>query len=62
MGARFKDHRTRRCGARRNAACDLEWIAVDNLDATDDRGYADPCGYGEAVEREMDASYAIAAE
>lgn len=47
-----------------NAACDLEWIAVDNLDQTDDRGYAAPCGYGEAVERELAAiaAPAIAAE
>lgn len=45
-----------------NAACDLEWIAADNLDATDERGYADPCGFGEAVEREFDALYPMAAE
>src|SRR5690349_9638638 len=48
-----------------NAACDLEWIAADNLDATDERGYADPMGFGEAVELELDSiaiPYAVAAE
>jgi hypothetical protein len=46
-----------------NAACDLEWAAVDVLDETDDRGYADPMGFGEAVEAELDATaHAIAAE
>jgi hypothetical protein len=45
-----------------NAACDLEWMAVEFLDGID--GYADPCGFGEAVERELDAiaTHAIAAE
>jgi hypothetical protein len=39
-----------------NVAVDLEWLAVENLDATDDRGVADPCGFGEAVERELAAT------
>lgn len=45
-----------------NAACDLQWIATENLDETGDLGPADPCGFGEAVEREMTTIYAIAAE
>lgn len=56
-----------------NAACDLEWMAVEALEGID--GYADPVGFGEAVEKavedvledvveeELDAfTYAIAAE
>src|SRR3954447_17928626 len=31
-----------------SVACDLEWKAADNLDETDDRGVADPCGFEEA--------------
>jgi hypothetical protein len=45
-----------------NAAVDLEWIAQKNLDETNDRGTKDPCGFGEAVDRELVALYAIAAE
>ena len=45
-----------------NAAVDLEYIAIQNLDGTNDRGYADPCGFGEAVEHELETIYAIAAE
>jgi hypothetical protein len=39
-----------------NAAVDLEWIAQKNLDETNDCGPADPCGFGEAVERELVAT------
>jgi hypothetical protein len=46
-----------------NAAIDLEWIALKNLDETNNRGYADPCGFGEAVEKELIATdYVVAAE
>jgi phosphoribulokinase len=45
-----------------NAAVDLEYIALQNLDESNDRGYADPCGFGEAVERELEIIYAVAAE
>jgi hypothetical protein len=45
-----------------NAAVDLEWIAQGNLDETGDRGYADPCDFGEAVDRELVSIYAVAAE
>ena len=45
-----------------NAAVDLEWTARDNLDETGDRGYADPCHFGEAVDRELVSIYGIAAE
>jgi hypothetical protein len=45
-----------------NAAVDLEWKAVDVLDETDDRGYADPMGFGEAVEAELASTFAVAAE
>jgi hypothetical protein len=44
-----------------NTACDLEWMAADALEGID--GYADPMGFGEAVEAELDATaYAVAAE
>src|SRR4051812_26250130 len=33
-----------------SAADDLEWIAVQQLDARGNRGYKTPCGFGEAVE------------
>ena len=39
-----------------SVACDLEWKAVDALDETDERGVADPCGFEEAVERELAAA------
>jgi len=45
-----------------NVAVDMEWEAKKNLDETNDVGYADPCGFGEAVEREFESIYAIAAE
>ena len=45
-----------------NVAIDMEWDAKKNLDETNDVGYADPCGFGEAVEREFNAIYAVAAE
>src|SRR3954452_17430989 len=45
-----------------NAAVDLQWIARDSLDETGDRGYADPCHFGEAVDRELVTLYSIAAE
>jgi hypothetical protein len=45
-----------------NAAVDLEWVARDNLDETGDRGYADPCDFGTAVDRELVSLYAVAAE
>jgi hypothetical protein len=45
-----------------DTACDLEWAAVDELTKTDDRGWTDPVGFGEAVERLLDAFHAIAAE
>ena len=45
-----------------NAAVDLEWIAQQNLDETGDRGTKDPCGFGEAVDLELIALYAMAAE
>jgi hypothetical protein len=37
-------------------ACDLEWKAADALDEPDERGVADPCGFEEAVERELAAA------
>jgi hypothetical protein len=33
------------------AAEDLEWLAVQQLDARGPRGYKSPCGFAEAVER-----------
>ena len=45
-----------------NVACDLQWIAKANLAETGDYGPADPCGFGEAVEQELEAIYAVAAE
>ena len=39
-----------------NAAVDLEWIAQKNLEETDEYGPADPCGFGQAVERELAAT------
>lgn len=39
-----------------SVACDLEWLAADNLDETNERGIADPCGFEEAVERELAAA------
>jgi hypothetical protein len=45
-----------------NVACDLQWIAKANLAESGGYGAADPCGFGEAVEREMESIYAVAAE
>ena len=45
-----------------NVACDLQWIAKANLAESGDYGAADPCGFGEAVERELESIYAVAAE
>lgn len=45
-----------------NVACDLQWIAKANLAESGDYGPADPCGFGEAVERELESIYALAAE
>jgi hypothetical protein len=45
-----------------NVAIDTEWDSKKNLDETGDVGYADPCGFGEAVEREFEMIYAVAAE
>ena len=39
-----------------NVAVDLQWIAKGNLEETDEYGPADPCGFGEAVERELAAT------
>jgi hypothetical protein len=45
-----------------NVAVDMEWEAKKNLDETNDVGYSDPCGFGEAVEAEFESIYAVAAE
>jgi hypothetical protein len=45
-----------------NVAIDMEWESKKNLDETNDVGYADPCGFGEAVEQELESIYAVAAE
>jgi hypothetical protein len=39
-----------------NVAVDLQWIAKGNLEETDEYGPADPCGFGQAVERELAAT------
>ena len=50
-----------------SAAEDLEWLAVQQLDARGPRGYKSPCGFAEAVERllnsdaEADREYLAAA-
>src|SRR4051812_4229744 len=38
-----------------SAAEDLEWLAVQQLDARGPRGYKSPCGFSEAVERLLTA-------
>lgn len=38
-----------------SVACDLEWAAADFLSEITD-GYCDPCGFEEAVERELTAT------
>jgi hypothetical protein len=38
-----------------NVACDMEWMSVDALEGVDG-AYADPCGFAEAVERELAAT------
>lgn len=45
-----------------NVAVDLQHIAKENLIETGDYGMADPCGFGEAVDRELVSLYAHAAE
>jgi hypothetical protein len=45
-----------------DAACDLEWDAVQALDEANSRGTIERLGFGEAVEAELASTFAIAAE
>lgn len=45
-----------------NAAVDLQYVAKEYLGDDYYSLPADPCGFGEAVDRELDSIYAIAAE
>lgn len=45
-----------------SAADDLEYVAHHVLDGMGCLGYKAPCGFGEAVERTLIPSYALAAE